>query len=287
MSRSILVIAYDHEHDGYSLEKAHFLASPLDATLEVVRFLPSLDSNRNLVSEEIISQATQVLENDIFKIFGDSGRVSSSVVSTDDIISWVVAACNEKHFDLVVKTGHRTEGLFHTPSDWQLMRQLPCPILIASNHKWKSKQVVLATVDLTAPDSQHKGRNDVVLKWTNWMSQAFNYSAHILYSIPIAKPLIELDIVDKNKYLKSKKPEAEYQLSKLLENFELGQANVQITAGPPDKTIPHVANELKADLVIMGCTGRDGIKGFLFGSTAEKVVHHLRTDILLVKVNGD
>ena len=287
MSRSILVIAYDREQDGYSLEKAHFLASPLNATVEVVRFLPSLDSHDELARTNTLSQAKQVLVNDIFKIFGEDDRVSSDVISTDDISSWVVAACSEKQFDLVIKTGHRTEGLFHTPTDWQLMRQLPCPILITSNHKWKSKQVVLATVDLTAPDLQHKERNEEVLKWTTLMSQTFNYSTHIVYSIPIARPLVELEVVDKNKYLQNKKLESENQLSKLLENFELGQANTQITAGPPDKTIPHVANELKADLVIMGCKGREGIKGFLFGSTAEKVLHHLRTDILLVKFNGD
>lgn len=287
MSRSILVIAYDRELDRISLEKAHFLASPLDATLEIVRFLPSLDSHDELARTNTISQAKQVLENDIFEVFGDDERVSWDVISTDDISSWVVAACSEKHFDLVIKTGHRTEGLFHTPTDWHLMRQLPCPILITSDHKWKSKQVVLATVDLTAPDLQHKERNEEVLKWTTLMSQTFNYSTHIVYSIPIAKPLVELEVVDKNKYLQSNKLAAENQLSKLLGNFELGEASTEITAGPPDKTILHVANELKAELVIMGCKGREGIKGLLFGSTAENVLHHLRTDILLVKYTGD
>jgi universal stress protein E len=287
MSRSILVIAYDREQDGYSLEKAHFLASPLDATLEIVRFLPSLDSDDDVARTNAISQAKQVLVNDIYEIFGDDDRVSSDVVSTDDISSWVVAACSEKHFDLVIKTGHRTESLFHTPTDWTLMRQLSCPILITNNHKWKSKQVVLATVDLAAPDLQHKERNEEVLKWTTLISQTLHYAPHIVYSVPIARSLVELEVVDKEKYLESNKFEAENQLSKLLENFELGQASTQITAGPPEKTIPHVANELKADLVIMGCKGREGIKGFLFGSTAEKVLHHLRTDILLVKYTGD
>ena len=287
MSRSILVIAYDRELDRFSLEKAHFLAAPLDATLEIVRFLPSLDSHDELARTNTLSQAKQVLENDIFEIFGDDERVSWDVISTDDISSWVAAACSEKHFDLVIKTGHRTEGLFHTPTDWHLMRQLPCPILITSDHKWKSKQVVLATVDLTAPDLQHKERNEEVLKWTTLMSQTFNYSTHIVYSIPIAKPLVELEVVDKNKYLQSNKIAAENQLSKLLGNFELGEASTEITAGPPDKTILHVANELKAELVVMGCKGREGIKGLLFGSTAENVLHHLRTDILLVKYTGD
>jgi len=281
MSRSILVLADEYEHDNFSLEKAHDIASPLNAKLEVVRFLSHLDSQDELVRKQIIEQAKQTLGHDISDIFGDDARVTCNVIPTDEIADWVVGACKEKHFDLVVKTGQRTENLFHTPTDWQLMRQLSCPVLIANNHKWKSKQIVMATVDLSTQEAQHKELNELVLQWTTLLSDVFSCSAHVVYSIPIAKPLLELDIVEQSEYQKRKQPEAENQLSKLLEHFELNHAHTHITAGPPGKTIPHIANELKADLVIMGCVGRRGVKGFLIGNTAEKVLHHLRTDTLI------
>jgi len=48
------------------------------------------------------------------------------------IANWVEDICEQKHFDLVVKTGHRTESLFHTPTDRQLIRQLSCLLLIGN-----------------------------------------------------------------------------------------------------------------------------------------------------------
>ena len=286
MSRSILVIADEHEHDKICLKKAHDIAAPLNAKLEVVRFLSHLDSQDELVCQQIIEQAKQTLDHVIFGIFGDDARVTCNVILTDDIADWVVGACEQKQFDLVVKTGHRTENLFHTPTDWQLMRQLSCPILIVNNHKWKSKRVVMAAVDLSTPEAQHKELNTSVLQWTTLWSDVFNCSAHVVYSIPIAGALLELDIVEKGEYQRRKQPEAEKQLSKLLEYFELDHAHTHITAGPPEKAIHHMANELKADLVIMGCVGRKGLKGFLIGNTAEKAIHHLPTDTLIIGAGG-
>jgi universal stress protein E len=286
MGRSILVIADEHDHDKLSLEKAHAIASPLSAKLEVVRFLSQLESPDHQVRKQTLDKAKKQLEDDILAIFDDGDVVAYDVISTDKIADWVVNTCTQKHFDLVVKTGHRTETLFHTPTDWKLMRQLSCPILIANNHKWKSKEVVMAAVDLSTQEGQHKALNEAVLHWTSVLADAFNFSAHIVYSIPIAKPLLALNIVEQSDYQQKKLPQAKIQLSKLLDKCAFNNANTHVTAGPPEKTIPHVANELKADLVIMGCIGRKGLKGFLVGNTAEKVLHHLRTDTLIVETSG-
>ena len=64
------------------------------------------------------------------------------------IRSMLVIEALQKHFDLIVKIGHRTESLFHTPADRPLMRQTYTPtflpLLIANIQKWKSKLVVMA-----------------------------------------------------------------------------------------------------------------------------------------------
>ena len=286
MSRSILVIADEHEHKECSLEKAHEIVAPLNASLEIVRFLSHLDSQDELQRKQILAQAKKTLEQDVSDIFGDAARANCDVIATDAIADWVVGTCKQKNFDLVVKTGHRTENIFHTPTDWQLIRQLTCPVFIANNHKWNSKRVVLATVDIATHESRHQELNQLVLQWLHLLTDVSDCTAHVLYSIPIAKPLLDLDIVEKRTVLQNKQPEAEVQLAKLLEQFNLGHARTHITAGPPDKTIPHIANELKADLVIMGSVGRKGLPGFVIGNIAEKVLHHLRTDALIVEAGG-
>ncbi len=285
MSRSILVIADQHENDRLALEKAHSIATPLNAKLEILRFLPELDAPNEIEQKQRLKQAQENLEQTIAETFSDLSQITSQVIPTAHIADWIEGTCTQKSFDLIVKSGHRTESIFHTPTDWQLIRQLSCPILFANEHKWKSKPIVMTTVDLSAKEEQHKKLNQQVLQWTSLWSNTFHCSTHVVYSIPIAKALLELDVVDQKNHLEKKRPQAEKELTSLLENFELNDVHTHITAGPPEKTIPHVANDLKPDLVIMGCVGRTGLKGFIFGNTAEKVLHHLRTDTLIVETS--
>lgn len=94
---------------------------------------------------------------------------------------------------------------------------------------------------------------------------------------------MDLEVLERSEYEKKHKPKAQQKLYDLLNQCGLTDATTHITTGPTDKTISHLANELKADLVIIGSIGREGVKGFLLGNTAERVLHHLRTDMLIVK----
>lgn len=114
-------------------------------------------------------------------------------------------------------------------------------------------------------------------------SDVFNYETHIVYSTPIAKPLLEFSVVDKQEVQQKKQPDAERNLASLAMNFNLGHAHTHITVGHAEKNIPSLSNKLKADLVIMGYVGQKRLKDFLFGKITENTLHHLRTDILICK----
>lgn len=281
MTRTILVVA--DEHDNLSIEKAYSIASSLDVKLEVVRFLCNLDIEDESQIKLAVEEAKQTLVHDTSNICGEDVQVTCDVIATDEVADWILKACKQKTFEFVVKTGHRTESLFHTPLDSILMQKLPCPIFLASNRKWKSKQVIVAAIDLSTKDKLKQDYNNIVLKWTAMLSDVFNYETHIIYSIPIAKPLLEFDVVDKLEVQQKKQPDAEKNLTSLTTNFNLGHANTHITVGPAEKNIPSLANKLKADLVIMGCVGQKGLIDFLFGKITENTLHHLRTDILICK----
>jgi nucleotide-binding universal stress UspA family protein len=49
--------------------------------------------------------------------------------------------------------------------------------------------------------------------------------------------------------------------------------------------ILELAAEWKADLIVMGTHGRDGIDHFLLGSVAEGVVRHATVPVMLVRVS--
>ena len=58
---------------------------------------------------------------------------------------------------------------------------------------------------------------------------------------------------------------------------------VEIAAGHPAEAIVRVAQERKADLIVMGTHGRTGLQHVLLGSVAEKVVRLAPCPVLTVR----
>lgn len=284
MAKHVLVIADIDDDDILSLEKARDVTLSMQITIEIIKFIqPASDSVVSL--DQQIIQAKKSLSSTIKSIFDPSTDITSEVVINDDMAEWVANYCNHRSIDLVIKGGHRSESLFHTSSDWALIRQLRCPILIASHAKWNSKANILLTLDLSTDEASHQQLNALILSWGETFSQATNNELHALYSIPIAKTLLEFDLVNKESIKQKKTPAAQQKMQQLLAKSDMGHVTGHITAGPPDRTIPREANLLNSDLVIIGSVGREGMSSILSANTAKKVLQYLRTDCLIIKLS--
>lgn len=285
MNKHVLVIADIEDDDFLSLEKARDIAANISASLEIIKFTQYEAETDGTLNEHVI-KAKQALDSMIDKVFDDQSNITRKVVVREDLDEWIVKRC-ESHrepIDLVIKGGHRTESLFHTPTDWKLIRHLHCPILIANHTKWKSQPNILMTLDLARKDDTHKQLNELVLQWGGTWAKTTHTKLHAIYSIPIAKTLLELDIVDRHEIESKKAPAALDKMQTVLAEHNMNSVTCHAPAGPPERTIPTLASELHTDLVIMGCVGREGVSGFLLGNTAEKVLHHIRTDCLILKL---
>ncbi|WP_394132355.1 universal stress protein [Shewanella maritima] len=287
MAKSILVITDAHDTEHCSITKAHDIAAPLGDDIDVIRFIKSNEAAS--LDDARLEQESQALETyvqDLFQDYQHKGSNKTQVVVSDDVAQWVIDYCQDKDFDLVVKAGHRSETLFHTPCDWELIRSLQIPVLIANQQRWKQEHAVLAALDPNAKDEEHRQLNTEILEWTKKWANTFNCEIHLVYCLPVSNILKELDIIDVKEYARTHRSEGERQLAELINGYDLPNVHMHVTAGSPARTIPHCANELKAELVIMGSTGRRGLKGVLLGNVAEKVMHHLRTDSLIVELES-
>jgi len=74
-------------------------------------------------------------------------------------------------------------------------------------------------------------------------------------------------------------------LSPVIEKLECERLpfHTCVVPGIPAEAIVHVADEEKADLIVMFTDGRDGIKDMLFGSITERVLRNLGVDLLAVR----
>lgn len=76
---------------------------------------------------------------------------------------------------------------------------------------------------------------------------------------------------------------ASARLSELAERYGINADTVNVVVGKPAVEIRRLAEELGADLIVVGTHGRHGV-GLVLGSTANGVLHGAHCSVLAVKV---
>lgn len=79
--------------------------------------------------------------------------------------------------------------------------------------------------------------------------------------------------------------QARTHLNALCDPLNIPEANRHLVVGRPETEIHHVAEEIGADLVVVGSHGRHGLS-LLMGSTANGVLHGAKCDVLAVRVQS-
>ncbi len=231
----------------------------------------------------LLADKRRWLKGSVAKLLPGGGRSRIEVAWAADIVDWVVDAVARDGIDLVVKAGHRSENLFYTPTDWQLLRRCPVPVLIADNRQRKKSQRILAAIDAGSTDPVQVGLNRKVLSAAADLGAALGARVHVAYVIPVSTVARDLDLIDIEALERRTRAKLGASLAALAGEHGIPAENIVIKAGPPDRLLPSIAAKLKADMVVMGTVGRTGAAGKLLGNTAEQVLHRLRTSMLALR----
>ena len=76
---------------------------------------------------------------------------------------------------------------------------------------------------------------------------------------------------------------ARKRVAEMAKKLAIEEARQWVEVGSPRAEILRVAEEMKADLIVVGSHGRHGI-ALLLGSTASSVIHHAQCDVLAVRL---
>lgn len=210
-------------------------------------------------------------------------KVTIEVLWGKEIARAIIAYCKQHPADLLIKSGNRQQSWLHTPTDWQLLRECPVPVMITATKSWKKKARVLAAVDFSTDVKSKRRLNDKIIEQAKVLASLLGDELHIGFAITVPQALADMDLINPRKYAADKRKKLKPLIDKFCSDHQIDPANVHLRQGEAEKIIPSIANGLKADLVVSGTVGRKGIKGKLLGNTAEGIMSNLYTDILAVK----
>jgi universal stress protein E len=285
----ILIIA-DIKDKCLATPRGLRLASKLGQDVDVVAFtyapLKSLKvkaAEQETIRQRLLTDREQDVQGRIEKYQQPGQKVTLKVVWEKDINRWVNKQCAGGKYSGVVKTGNRSESLVHTSTDWQLLRECPAPILLVAEKKWHRAKPVLVTLDLSSEVATKRKLNDKVLGAAKALAEALDVGLEIITAIEIPTLLSDLDLVDPIAYVREAKESMKPQIRKLAAAHGIPEKAFHCKRGPVEKVITSQAAKVRAQMVVMGTVARKGVKARLLGNTAEKVLRHMKTDVLAIK----
>ncbi|MFT6550904.1 MAG: universal stress protein E [Zhongshania marina] len=288
--KNLIVLADTHGGKNTALKRALQIQSRTGAHITLFGFCYT-SSNNSETSENADKVKALLMEkraaelNALIADFDASADdITAEVVWSKDIAGELLARRIADSADLIVKSAHKTGSWFHTSTDWQLIRESKIPLMITAGKTWKKKSRILATIDFASTEKTKQRLNDkIIANAKALVGPLGDNSIHIAFALTAPQALIDLDLIDAKKYLAEKRKSLQAVVDQFCEKHGISKENVHIKQGEPERVIPSIANDLKADLTIVGTIGRKGLKGKLIGNTAEGILGRLYTDILTIR----
>lgn len=284
----ILVVADIIEDTPVAIRQACEMAKIYNAHLHIVHFCfvnmanetGDVDEIKNKVVHAVRAQAQQLIKDTI----EEGISYDHDVEWCKHIYQWVNSYAAAERPCLVVKTGHRSESAFYTPTDWHILRDCNAPILLAPESRWRKGTNVLAAIDLGTRNPEKLALNEKILDQAKRMADHFGSEFHVCYS-PSAPPLLrDLGIRFPEDVEAEVQSNLKTKISQIASKYGIPENNIHIKAGVAEKVVPSVAAAHKAALVVIGVLGKSGIENRVIGNTAEKILSLLKTDVLALKL---
>ena len=195
---------------------------------------------------------------------------SAAGIPIEPIVEWnadwrdaICIAAESTGVGVVVKRGTGSAKTLAN-SDRQLIRSLEGSALYLVKHEpVEELRKVLVAVNFNAVDDAHKTLNESIIALGRRIRES--------------NADIELHSVSAHEKVEGFKHPPD--VAKIL---GITRAQAHVSRGSAAEVIPHTANKIGADLVIIGNVGRRGVSGVTIGNTAEKILADIEADVLVL-----
>ncbi|MDA8743901.1 universal stress protein [Rubripirellula amarantea] len=230
---------------------------------------------------------------DLASEISDTGLQLDVLVAIGDPATEITRQVVSDQYDLVVKTadGFSPAGRLFGSIAKSLLRLCPCPVWLLKPQIHGEFDRVLAAIDVDSLDAKHADLNRKILELAYSIAQRDQAELHVVGAWQIwMEDAVRRNAGDDAVELLRKEHEAKVNkaIDELLQApySKSDDVHLHLRQGTPASVIRSVADEIEADLMVMGTVCRTGVAGFLIGNTAETVISDVTCSLLALKPDG-
>ena len=310
--KDVLCVAAPDSFNGAALERAAALAKNNQACLTVVEVIDKIPPNNKLLDRfispedlqaKIVAEHRKGLEK-LVAPWNTNIEIQTKVLIGIPFFE-VIREVLRNGRDLVIKAAESGELLDRVfgSDDMHLLRKCPCPVWLVKSKSPKAYHRILAAVDVDDcyPSEELNTRhllNLQILEMASSLALSESAELHIVHAWEaIGEGAMRSAVMTRTEeeiiaYVEEVRQQYKQKLNVLIDgiNSKLGQdvleylnPQTHLMKGSPRKEIPVLAQDIEADLVIMGTVARTGIPGFFMGNTAETILNRLDCSVLPIK----
>lgn len=200
----------------------------------------------------------------------------------------IARRANAHDVDLVVTQPLESRGGALSHADWRLVAICPVPVLVVKSEARNDYRKIVAAVDPVHAHAKPAELDEAILAYAKSLQAVFGAKLDVVHCFV---PLSELTGGAESGGPLATAEEAleearRYELESLVAAAGLPKAAIRLAPGKTDAVLNQMIDDGEADLVIMGALSRGRLTDFVIGSTAERVLHRARGDVLAVKPIG-
>jgi universal stress protein E len=286
-----------------AVAKAGQLAHALGAELVLFHAISiplSLEGNLSLLNQGLVTAEQRARSTCHKRLESIAGRLRRRGVEVVSSVQWdypvyeaIIREAVRVGADLIVAARHAgrhtAAGLLQL-TDWELLRLSPVPVLLVKRDGLYRRPLVLAAVDPDHTYSKPAQLDDEILRAGSVVAQALRGALHAVHAyMPIPLAAVASATLTDGEVARVQAESARIaceKLDRLVRQVGIPESRRHLIGRHPTDAIEEVAAETRSPLVVMGAIARSGLKRLLIGNTAEKVLDHLTSDLLIIKPAG-
>lgn len=311
--KNILYIAEASNAQGLAMARAVSLAENNQADLTVIDVVPVVTAGIGMppggpISARLQSAMVSNRRTELESLVAPYNHHLSIRIEVlvGHLFLEAIRAVLRNQYDLLIKRAENPNfvaRLFGS-DDMHLLRKCPCPVWLTRPEETSNYACILAAVDVNLDNdtfnAADQSLNQQIIELCSSLAFSDFAALHIVHVWDAPYEMMVRSWSDNPDeagmtYVAGERSRHQRALNRLRDQLrdKIGKEaydhlspQFHLRRGAASTLIPETAEQLQADLVVMGTVARTGIAGLFIGNTAETILEQLQCSVLAVKPLG-